>query len=78
LEDWEKQAIVNFHLKNPLEGYRRMTFMMLDAGIVAVSPSCVWRVLDQAGLLAKWNGKPSKKGSGFVQPPQPQPSDGAQ
>src|SRR5207248_8127601 len=34
LEDWEKQAIINFHLKNPLEGYRRLTFMMLDADIV--------------------------------------------
>ena len=22
LEDWEKQAIIGFHLKNPLEGYR--------------------------------------------------------
>jgi len=29
LEAWEKQAIVNFHLKNPFEGYRRLTFMML-------------------------------------------------
>jgi len=28
LEDWEKQAIIGFHLKNPLEGYRRLTFMM--------------------------------------------------
>ena len=36
LEDWEKQAIIRFHLKNPLEGYRRLTFMMLDADIVAV------------------------------------------
>ena len=25
LEDWEKQAIIGFHLKNPLEGYRRLT-----------------------------------------------------
>jgi hypothetical protein len=33
LEDWEKQAIIGFHLKNPLEGYRRLTFMMLDADI---------------------------------------------
>jgi putative transposase len=41
LEDWEKQAILNFHWKNPLEGYRRLTFMMLDADIVAVSPSSV-------------------------------------
>jgi len=28
---------VNFHLKNPLEGYRRVTFMMLDADVVVVS-----------------------------------------
>ena len=56
LEDWEKQAIIGFHLKNPLEGYRRLTFMMLDADIVAVSPTSVWRVLGQAGLLSKWNG----------------------
>jgi transposase InsO family protein len=71
LEDWEKQAIINFHLKNPLEGYRRLTFMMLDADIVAVSPSSVWRVLGKAGLLRKWQGKPSKKGTGFEQPLQP-------
>jgi len=45
LEDWEKQAILGFHLKSPLEGYRRLTFMMLDADVVAVSPSSVWRVL---------------------------------
>jgi hypothetical protein len=68
LEDWEKQAIIGFHLKNPLEGYRRLTFMMLDADIVAVSPTSVWRVLGQAGLLSKWIGKPSKKGTGFEQP----------
>ena len=69
LEDWEKQAIIDFHLKNPLEGYRRLTFMMLDGDVVAVSPSSVWRVLSQAGLLRKWNGASSKKGTGFQQPP---------
>jgi putative transposase len=68
LEDWEKQAIIGFHLKNPLEGYRRLTFMMLDADIVAVSPTSVWRVLGQTGLLSKWSGKLSKKGTGFEQP----------
>lgn len=72
LEEWEKQAIVDFHLKNPLEGYRRLTFMMLDADVVAVSPSSVWRVLGQAGLLKKWNGKESRKGTGFEQPLKPQ------
>jgi transposase InsO family protein len=65
LEESEKKAIIDFHLKNPLEGYRRLTFMMLDQDVVAVSPSSVWRVLGQAGLLARWNGKESKKGTGF-------------
>ena len=71
LQDWEKQAIVNFHLQNPLEGYRRLAFMMLDRDIVAVSPASVWRVLSQAGLLRKWNGPPSRKGTGFEQPSGP-------
>jgi len=45
--------------------------MMLDAGVVAVSPASVWRVLQQAGLLSRWKGKPSRKGTGFEQPLQP-------
>ncbi|WP_420905505.1 hypothetical protein [Candidatus Magnetaquiglobus chichijimensis] len=39
--------------------------MMMDADIVAVSPSSVRRVLRGAGLLARWNDKPGKKGTGF-------------
>jgi putative transposase len=68
LEDWEKAAIVKFHGQYPLEGYRRLTFMMLDRDIVAASPSSVYRVLRDAGVLRRWNPKPSKKGTGFVQP----------
>jgi putative transposase len=71
LEDWEKQAIIDFHQQYPLEGYRRLTFMMLDRDIVAVSPSSVYRVLSAAELLKRWNGKQTKKGTGFVQPLKP-------
>lgn len=71
LEDWEKRAIVGFFLEHPLEGYRRLTFMMLDRNVVAVSPSSVYRVLSAADLLRRWNGKTSKKGIGFVQPLKP-------
>lgn len=68
LEPEEKQAIVAYHDRHPLEGYRRLTFMMLDDDVVAVSPASVYRVLKQAGRLdRKWQ-KPSKKGTGFVQP----------
>jgi putative transposase len=67
----EKHKIIAFAHDNPLEGYRRLTFMMLDRDLVAASPTSVWRVLHQAGLLAKVNGQPSKKGTGFVQPLKP-------
>ena len=68
LLDWEKQAITAFYLDHQEDGYRRLTFMMLDCGIVAVSPTSTYRVLKEAGLMRKWNGKESKKGTGFVQP----------
>lgn len=71
LEDWEKMAIVEFHHQYPLEGYRRLTFMMLDRDIVAVSPSSTYRVLSEAGLFARWKNKVSKKGTGFDQPLAP-------
>ena len=71
LEAWEKEAIIQYHHEHPLEGYRRLTFMMLDGDVVAVSPSSVWRVLRNAGLLSRWKGKPSLKGTGFMQPLQP-------
>lgn len=71
LEDWERAAIVAYFKDHPDEGYRRLTYMMMDADIVAVSPSSVYRVLHGAGLLRRWNGKPSKKGTGFVQPVAP-------
>src|SRR5260370_42479132 len=45
--------------------------MMLDADVVAVSLSSVWRVLHQAGRLARWKGKPSNQGKGFQQPLEP-------
>jgi len=71
LTEAEKKAIVVYHEQFPLEGYRRLTFMMLDADVVACSPSSVYRVLKEAGLLEKHNTKPSLKGTGFVQPLKP-------
>lgn len=68
LADWEKQAIIAYYHDHPLEGYRRLTYMMMDDDIVAVSPSSVYRVLSGAGLLSRWNHKASKKGAGFQQP----------
>lgn len=71
LEAWEKEAIVRFYTENPSEGYRRATFMMLDRDLVAVSPTTVYRVLKDAGLLRRWNPAVTGRGKGFTQPVSP-------
>jgi putative transposase len=67
----EKERIGTFARGHPLEGYRRLTFMMLDADQVACSPASVYRVLKSAGLLAGQAPPFTKKGTGFVQPLKP-------
>lgn len=71
LEAAEKDAIIKYAQAHPLDGYRRLSFMMLDEMIVAVSPTSVYRVLQSAGLIGHKPVKPSLKGSGFVQPVRP-------
>ncbi|MBK8936370.1 MAG: transposase family protein [Polyangiaceae bacterium] len=68
LLDEEKAAILAFHDRFPLEAYRRLAFMMIDQDVAAASPSSVYRVLGGAGVLDRWNRRPTKKGTGFVQP----------
>ena len=66
---WEKEAIINYAKCHTMEGYRRLTYMMLDEDVVAVSPSSVYRVLKKAGLLNRWNVvSTNMKNRGFTQP----------
>jgi transposase InsO family protein len=71
LLDSENESIIDYYKKHPFDGYRRLTYMMLDEDIVAVSPATVYRVLSNADLLGKNKVKPSKKGTGFKQPSAP-------
>ena len=71
LEGWERQAILDFHDAHPLNGYRRLTYMMIDADVVAASPTTVYRVLKPNGRLDKWTPRTSRKGTGFAQPSGP-------
>ena len=71
LEDWERDAILKFYWDHPLEGYRRLTYMMLDADVVAVSPSSVYRALKDAGMLQRQGATTSAKGTGFTPPGEP-------
>ena len=76
---WEREAIINY-AKNHYadndyflrDGYRRLTYRMLDEDVVAVSPSSVYRILKAEGLLNQWSTvKTSSKGNGFKQPTGP-------
>ena len=71
IEPQERVAIIEFARQYPLEGYRRLTFMMLDRDVAAVSPATTYRVLKAAGVIGARSLAPSHKGSGFVQPLEP-------
>jgi len=71
LEDWERAAIIEFFEDHPDLGYRRLTYMMLDEDIVAVSPSTTYNVLKSSGLLEPRFLPKSSKGQGFQQPTAP-------
>lgn len=67
----ERDRIVDFARQFPLEGYRRLTYMVLDADIVTCSPADVCRVLKSAGPLDGCTPVLTKKGTWFVQPLEP-------
>ena len=71
LQQWEKEAIIEYYLEHPTDGYRRLCYMMLDEDLVAASPSSFYRVLKEADLLRRWSQKKSLKGTGFKGPKAP-------
>lgn len=70
LMDWEHEAILAYFIDHPFEGYRRLTYMMMDEDLVAASPATVYRSLQKAGVLDRRDVKASKRGTGFHQPLQ--------
>ena len=67
----ERQAIIDYYLKNPMNGCKRLSYMMIDEDIAYVSHNTVYRVLKSEGMLDKSDSKASLKGTGFVQPEAP-------
>jgi len=64
----EKAAVCAFALEHPGDGYRRLTWMLLDADIAALSVSSVYRTLRQAGLHQRWR---KSTDTGLRRPPKP-------
>lgn len=71
LTDEEKQLIRGYYLEHEESGYRRLTYMMMDADVVAVSPTSVYRTLKAEGFLNRFpQVGSSRKGMGFEHPRQ--------
>lgn len=68
---WERCAIIDYARLHESEGYRRMAYEMIDEDVVYASPSSVYRVLKEAGLLNRYKAPESRKGTGYVQPIAP-------
>lgn len=71
LTEEEKRAILAYEREYPLEGYRRLTFMMLDDDVAAASPATVYRVLKSADRLRWPSPTNERRGKGFHQPSGP-------
>jgi transposase InsO family protein len=63
----EREAIVAYAFAHPREGYRRLAWMMVDEDVAYVSPSSVYRILDDADALYRWK-RSARRGS---PPPEP-------
>lgn len=50
----EKDAVKAYALAHPKDGYRRLTWQMVDADVAYLSPSSVYRILTEADLLYRW------------------------
>ena len=67
----ERAAICEFALKYPKIGYRKLTWMMLDAGVACVGESTVYRVLSEADLLSRWKRSTVSSGEYNFRPDGP-------
>ena len=64
----EKHSVIAYALAHPRDGYRRLAWQMIDEDVAFLSPSSVYRVLNEADLLSRW------KRSTRIGDPPPKPT----
>src|SRR5690349_12076141 len=65
----EERAIREFALKHPKVGCRKRTWVMVDQCVAYASESAMYRVLDEADLLARWKRSERSSGEYRYRPP---------
>ncbi len=64
----ERARICQFALAYPKIGYRKLTWMMVDAAVACVGESTVYRVLSAADLLSRWKRSAVSSGEYHFRP----------
>jgi transposase InsO family protein len=67
----ERSSIREFALRYPKIGYRKLTWMMVDAQIACLGESTVYRVLSDADLLSRWKRSAASSGEYHFRPNAP-------
>ena len=67
----EEEAICDYALEHPRDGYRRLAWMMVDEDMVYLSPSSVYKILSKHDLLRRWK----RSTSVGKKPPKPRAPD---
>src|SRR5690606_26700140 len=64
----ETEAVLRYALTHPKDGYRRLAWQMIDEDVAYLSPSSVYRILNEADLLYRW--KRSRRSGEAPAPPE--------
>ena len=57
----ERRAVVQYALEHPNPRHRELAWRMVDDGVAYVSPSTVYRILREEGLIPRWPPGRSKR-----------------
>jgi transposase InsO family protein len=67
----EVEAVINYALEHPKEGYRRLAYMMIDEDVVFLSPSSIYRILSFYDLLKRYKRSSRSNGNYSFNPEKP-------
>lgn len=59
--DWERRAVMGYALRHAELRHRELAWRMVDEDVVSLSPTTVYRILKEEGLLRGWDGSKQRK-----------------
>ena len=65
----EEQAVIEFRSQHQEVGYRKLTWLMNDAGVVALSEPAIYAILLKHNLLGPWSKKSSDAAAEYQHKP---------